>query len=144
MPLTEKQLRTRDAKRDLGAELLEAVRDMKAGRGAAVGQFPTSTKKTAGAKAKPHQNLLTPPLRELQKALAQSTMQAEALAAAYGVKVPYARVKAPKMASWTSTPIWVRNNPNWVFQDPGQVAQINLVPFTCYTFSSCSRTYPLV
>lgn len=101
MPLTEKQLRTRDAKRDLGAELLQSIREMKAGQGSVVGRFPTSTKKTAGAKVKPHQNLLTPPPRELQKALAQSTKQAEALAAAYGVKVPYARVKAPKMASRT-------------------------------------------
>ena len=53
MPLTEKQLRARDAKRDLGAELLEAVRDMKAGRGAVVARFPTSTKQTGDAKAKP-------------------------------------------------------------------------------------------
>ena len=37
------------------------------------------------------QNLLTPSPKELQKALAQSAKQAEALAAAYGVKVPYAR-----------------------------------------------------
>jgi predicted ABC-type ATPase len=53
MPLPEKQLRARDAKRNLGAELLAAVRDMKAGRGAVVGRFPTSTKKTGDAKAKP-------------------------------------------------------------------------------------------
>ena len=53
MPLTEKQLRARDAKRDLGAELLAAVRDMKAGRGAVVGRFPTLTKKTSDAKTKP-------------------------------------------------------------------------------------------
>lgn len=31
MPLTEKHLRTRDAKRDLGAELLVSIREMKAG-----------------------------------------------------------------------------------------------------------------
>ena len=53
MPLTEKQLRARDAKRDLGAELLAAVRDMKAGRCAVVGRFPTLTKKTSDAKTKP-------------------------------------------------------------------------------------------
>ena len=41
--------------------------------------------------AKAPQNLLTPSPRELQKALAQSAKQAEALAAAYGVKVPYAK-----------------------------------------------------
>ena len=38
------------------------------------------------------QNLLTPSPKELDKALAKSARQAEALAAAYGVKVPYARV----------------------------------------------------
>ena len=41
--------------------------------------------------AKAPQNLLTPSPKELQKALDQSAKQAEALAAAYGVKVPYAR-----------------------------------------------------
>jgi putative transcriptional regulator len=33
MPLTEKELLKRDAKRDIGAELLRAVRDIKAGKG---------------------------------------------------------------------------------------------------------------
>lgn len=32
MPMTEKELKKRDAKRDLGAELLESVRQMKTGR----------------------------------------------------------------------------------------------------------------
>ncbi len=32
MPMTEKELQMRDAKRNLGAELLESVRQMKAGR----------------------------------------------------------------------------------------------------------------
>ena len=41
--------------------------------------------------AKTQQNLLTPSPKELDKALAKSARQAEALAAAYGVKVPYAR-----------------------------------------------------
>ena len=36
MPLTEKQLAKRDAKRDLGAELLQSVREMKAGKGKVV------------------------------------------------------------------------------------------------------------
>ena len=53
MPLTEKQLRTRDAKRDLGAELLVSIREMKAGQGAVVGRFPTLTKKTSESKTKP-------------------------------------------------------------------------------------------
>ena len=33
MKLSEKQLRKRDAARDIGAEILQAVRDIKAGRG---------------------------------------------------------------------------------------------------------------
>jgi len=32
MPMTEKELQQRDAKRNLGAELLESVREMKTGR----------------------------------------------------------------------------------------------------------------
>ena len=36
MPLTDKQLSERDAKRDIGAELLQAVRDLKAGKGKVV------------------------------------------------------------------------------------------------------------
>lgn len=32
MPMTEKELKERDAKRDLGAELLESVAQMKSGR----------------------------------------------------------------------------------------------------------------
>ena len=55
----------------------------------------------AASKNMSRQNLLTPSPKELQKALAQSAKQAEALAAAYGVKVPYARVKAAKTASRT-------------------------------------------
>lgn len=34
--MTEKQLRDRDAKRDLGAELLQSIREMKAGKGQVV------------------------------------------------------------------------------------------------------------
>ena len=36
MPMTEKELMERDAKRDIGAELLESVRQMKAGKKGAV------------------------------------------------------------------------------------------------------------
>jgi putative transcriptional regulator len=36
MPMAEKQLRRRDAKRDIGAELLLSVREMKAGNGKVV------------------------------------------------------------------------------------------------------------
>ena len=44
------------------------------------------------------QNLLTPSPKELRKALVQSAKQAEALAAAYGVKVPYARAAVARTA----------------------------------------------
>jgi putative transcriptional regulator len=40
--MTEKELLKRDAKRDIGAELLRAVRDMKAGRIGRVHRFPVS------------------------------------------------------------------------------------------------------
>lgn len=53
MPLTEKQLRARDAKRDLGAELLAAVRDMKAGRGAVVARFSTTINEHRDVVTKP-------------------------------------------------------------------------------------------
>ena len=39
MPMTEKQLRERDAKRDLGAELLQSIREMKAGKGKVVAKI---------------------------------------------------------------------------------------------------------
>lgn len=42
--MTEKQLVARDSKRDLGAELLQAVRDMKAGRGKVVFTRPSEQK----------------------------------------------------------------------------------------------------
>ena len=38
-PLTEKQLLARDAKRDIGAELLRSVRQMKAGKGKVVARL---------------------------------------------------------------------------------------------------------
>ena len=44
------------------------------------------------------QHILTPSPKELQKALAQSAKQAEALAAAYGVKVPYAKATVSRTA----------------------------------------------
>ena len=41
MPMTEKALKTRDAKRNIGAELLQSVRDLKAGRWARKTTFET-------------------------------------------------------------------------------------------------------
>ncbi|WP_029890633.1 helix-turn-helix domain-containing protein [Polycyclovorans algicola] len=42
MPLTEKQLKARDAKRDLGAELLTSIVEMKAGKAGKVHQITLS------------------------------------------------------------------------------------------------------
>ncbi|EKT4467269.1 helix-turn-helix domain-containing protein [Pseudomonas putida] len=42
MPLTEKELMQRDAKRDIGEELLQSIRDVKAGRHGAVHQVEVS------------------------------------------------------------------------------------------------------
>ena len=42
MPMTEKQLAMRDAKRDLGSELLKSVREMKAGKGRLVARVTVS------------------------------------------------------------------------------------------------------
>ena len=42
MPLTEKQLIKRDTKRDIGAELLKSVREMKAGKGRVVARIAVS------------------------------------------------------------------------------------------------------
>ncbi|MBC7719810.1 MAG: XRE family transcriptional regulator [Chitinophagaceae bacterium] len=55
----------------------------------------------AALKKSPKQNLLTPSPKELDKALAKSARQAEALAAAYGVKVPYARATVARSAPAT-------------------------------------------
>lgn len=42
MPLTEKELTQRDAQRDIGEELLQSIRDVKAGRYGAVHQVETT------------------------------------------------------------------------------------------------------
>jgi len=47
MPLTAKELLVRDAKRDIRAELLQSIREMKAGEGKVAYQF--NTPKTAKA-----------------------------------------------------------------------------------------------
>lgn len=42
MPMTEKQLKARDAKRDIGAELLASVLEMKTGKAGRVHKVPMS------------------------------------------------------------------------------------------------------
>lgn len=44
--MTEKQLRERDAKRDLGAEPLQSIREMKAGKGTVVAKINASPVET--------------------------------------------------------------------------------------------------
>ena len=51
MPMTEKELRKRDAQRDLGAELLESVRQMKAGRAGRIHQVEVSPAVSARIKS---------------------------------------------------------------------------------------------
>ncbi len=51
MPMTEKQLRARDAKRDIGAELLASVVEMKAGKTGRAQRIPMSEVTQARAKS---------------------------------------------------------------------------------------------
>jgi putative transcriptional regulator len=55
MPLTEKELLARDAKRDIGAELLQSVREMKAGKGKVAYQFKVPTATTLATMAEAEQ-----------------------------------------------------------------------------------------
>ena len=48
MPMTEKQLLARDAKRDIGAELLLSVRQMREGKGKVVARVEVPSKKLPG------------------------------------------------------------------------------------------------
>ena len=120
MPLTEKQLRARDAKRDLGAELLVSIREMKAGHGSVVGRFPTSSKRAGDAKAKPRQNRLMPSPKELDKALTLSADRARRTADAFGLKVPGT---APKPSEGErrsmSSALKTQNGSDNVFRDLG-------------------------
>ena len=51
MPMTEKKLLARDAKRDIGAELLASVLEMKAGKAGRVHRIPLSEITQARAKS---------------------------------------------------------------------------------------------
>jgi len=51
MPMTEKQLLARDAKRDIGAELLASVLEMKAGKTGRIHRIPLSEVTQARAKS---------------------------------------------------------------------------------------------
>lgn len=66
MTMTEKQLRSRDAKRDLGAELLESVRQMKRGEGSVVYSPVISARAKAGLSQSQFAHLLGVSVRTLQ------------------------------------------------------------------------------
>jgi hypothetical protein len=51
MPMTDKELLARDAKRDIGAELLQSVREMKAGKGKVSFRFEVPNTTTLAAMA---------------------------------------------------------------------------------------------
>ncbi len=67
MPMTEKELRKRDAQRDLGAELLESVRQMVAGKGRVVMSPVISTRKKSGLSQTEFAKLLGVSVRTLQE-----------------------------------------------------------------------------
>jgi putative transcriptional regulator len=70
MPLTEKQLLARDAKRDIGAELLLSVRQLKAGKGKVVARVEvpavTLARMKSGLSQAEFANLLGVSIRTLQ------------------------------------------------------------------------------
>ncbi len=70
MPMTEKQLLARDAKRDIGAELLLSVRQLKAGKGKVVARVEvpavTLARLKSGLSQAEFANLLGVSIRTLQ------------------------------------------------------------------------------
>lgn len=66
MPMTEKELRKRDAQRDLGAELLESVRQMVAGKGRVV-MSPVISARKSGLSQTEFAKLLGVSVRTLQE-----------------------------------------------------------------------------
>jgi putative transcriptional regulator len=67
MPMTEKELRKRDAQRDLGAELLESVSQMVAGKGRVVMSPVISARKKSGLSQTEFAKLLGVSVRTLQE-----------------------------------------------------------------------------
>lgn len=65
--MTEKELRKRDAQRDLGAELLESVRQMVAGKGRVVMSPVISARKKSGLSQTEFAKLLGVSVRTLQE-----------------------------------------------------------------------------
>ena len=67
MPMNEKELRKRDAQRDLGAELLESVHQMVAGKGRVVMSPVISARKKSGLSQTEFAKLLGVSVRTLQE-----------------------------------------------------------------------------
>lgn len=67
MPMTEKELRKRDAQRDLGAELLESVSQMVVGKGRVVMSPVISARKKSGLSQTEFAKLLGVSVRTLQE-----------------------------------------------------------------------------
>ena len=67
MPMTEKELRKRDAQRDLCAELLESVHQMVAGKGRVVMSPVISARKKSGLSQTEFAKLLGVSVRTLQE-----------------------------------------------------------------------------
>ena len=67
MPMTEKELRKRDAQRDLGAELLQSVHQMVAGKGRVVMSPVISARKKSGLSQTEFAKLLGVSVRTLQE-----------------------------------------------------------------------------
>jgi putative transcriptional regulator len=65
--MTQKELRKRDAQRDLGAELLESVRQMVAGKGRVVMSPVISARKKSGLSQTEFAKLLGVSVRTLQE-----------------------------------------------------------------------------
>ncbi|MBK5967572.1 MULTISPECIES: helix-turn-helix domain-containing protein [Thiorhodovibrio] len=91
MPKTEKELLARDAGRDIGAELLEAVRDLRAGRWARKTEFEVLENGTVRRRIQradgtvEKDEVLTGPRWELMAARAQSGLSQTEFARALGV-----------------------------------------------------------
>ena len=67
MPMNEKELRKRDAQRDLGGELLESVRQMVSGKGRVVMSPVISARKKSGLSQTEFAKLLGVSVRTLQE-----------------------------------------------------------------------------
>lgn len=91
MPKTDEELLARDAERDIGAELLEAVRDLKAGRWARKTEFEVLKNGTVRRRVERRDgtveknDILTGPRWELMAARAQSDLSQTEFARALGV-----------------------------------------------------------